>query len=98
MLGPDVLDSARFPEITFRSTTVEPAGAGRWRVTGELRLHGRVRSLAVTVAGRDGHYLGTFALRQRDFGIEPISLAGGTVKVKDELMIEFDIVPVHEAS
>ncbi len=35
MLGPKVLDTARFPEIHFRSTAVEPAGAGRWSVTGE---------------------------------------------------------------
>jgi hypothetical protein len=31
-------------------------------------------------------------LRQTDYGIAPISVAGGTVKVKDELKIDFDIV------
>jgi hypothetical protein len=38
--------------------------------------------------------VGHFApfLRQSDFGILPISIAGGTVKVKDEVTIEFDIV------
>jgi len=30
-------------------------------------------------------------LKQRDFGIAPISIAGGTVKVKDEVLIEFEI-------
>ena len=92
MLGPDVLDSERFPEITFKSTVVEPAGNDRWRVMGELILHGRARPLSVTVTERAGHYLGSFALKQRDFGIEPVSIAGGVVKVKDELTIEFDIV------
>jgi polyisoprenoid-binding protein YceI len=92
MLGPDVLDSERFPEITFKSTVVEPAGNSRWRVTGELILHGRARPLSVTVTERAGHYLGSFALKQCDFGIEPVSIAGGVVKVKDELTIEFDIV------
>jgi polyisoprenoid-binding protein YceI len=92
MLGPEVLDSARFPEIAFRSTTVEPGGTGHWRVTGDLRLHGRVRSVTAAVVERDGHYLGSLALKQRDFGIEPISIAVGTVKVKDALKLEFDIV------
>ena len=95
MLGPDVLDSTRFPEITFKSTIVEPAGDHRWRVSGDLSLHGTTRSVSVTVEERDGHYLGSFVLKQRDFGIEPISIAGGTVKVKDELKVEFDIVPAR---
>jgi hypothetical protein len=30
-------------------------------------------------------------LKQRDFGITPVSVAGGTVKVKDQVKIEFDI-------
>jgi len=92
MLGPEVLDSERFPEITFTSTVVERAGNDRWRVTGNLILHGRKRPLSVTVTERDGHYFGTFALKQRDFGIEPVRVAGGVVRVKDELTVEFDIV------
>jgi hypothetical protein len=32
-------------------------------------------------------------LKQRDFGITPVSIAGGTVKVKNELTIDFDIRP-----
>jgi hypothetical protein len=39
-----------------------------------------------------GRYVGRFALKQRDFGITPVSIAGGTVRVKDELKIEFDIL------
>jgi hypothetical protein len=31
-------------------------------------------------------------LKQTDFGITPISIGGGTVKVKNELRIDFDIV------
>jgi len=38
----------------------------------------------------NGGYAGRLALKQRDFGITPVSIAGGTVKVK-ELTIEFDI-------
>src|SRR5450631_3035780 len=34
------------------------------------------------------------SFKQSNFGISPISIAGGAVKVKDEVKIEFDIVPV----
>ena len=92
MHGPDVLDSARYPDIRFTSTRIAPDGADRWRVIGDLTLHGTSRPLTLVVVRRDGHFRGTVSIRQRDFGIRPISIAGGTVKVKDELQIDFDIV------
>jgi polyisoprenoid-binding protein YceI len=92
MLGPGVLDSAKYPDIAFASTAIESAGPNRWTVTGRLSIHGVTRLTTVSVAQEDGRYRGTVALKQRDFGIEPISIAGGTVKVKDELKVEFDIV------
>jgi polyisoprenoid-binding protein YceI len=81
-----------FPDIQFESTAVEAGGTGRWTVTGRLTVHGVTRSTTFPLTERDGHYRGSVALKQRDFGIEPISIVGGTVKVKDELRIEFDIV------
>lgn len=93
MLGAEVLDSATYPDIEFGSTVIEPAGADRWMVTGRLTIHGVTRSTTFAVSQRDGRYRGTAVLKQRDFGIEPISIVGGTVKVKDELKVEFDIVP-----
>jgi hypothetical protein len=30
-------------------------------------------------------------LKQTDFGITPVTVVGGTVKVKDEVKIEFEI-------
>lgn len=93
MLGPKVLDTARFPEIHFRSTAVEAAGSGRWSVTGDLTLHGQTHSVKLEVRGLNGHYQGTAELRQKDFGIEPIVVGGGAIKVKNELRVEFDIVP-----
>ncbi len=95
MDGPEVLDSSRFPEIAFQSTGVEQAGADHWTVRGHLTLHGQTRPVSVNVALKDGHYQGSAALKQRDFGIAPVSIAGGTVKVKDEVKVEFDIVLVR---
>src|SRR5262249_27633363 len=56
MQGPSVLDSAHFPEISFRSVGVKSTGNDLWEVHGNLTLHGQVRSLIMTVALRDGHY------------------------------------------
>ena len=91
MLGPEVLDSERFPEIVFKSTAVELNGAGRWTVRGDLKLHGQMRPVAVDVSYRAGHYTGQATLKQTEFGIKPVSIAGGTVKVKDAVRVEFDI-------
>lgn len=95
MEGPAVLDSERFPEISFRSTRVEQLGNDHWKVHGDLTLHGQMNPVMVDVALKDAHYLGSSVLKQRNFGITPISLAGGTVKVKDEVKIEFDITFVQ---
>ena len=94
MLGPEVLDSIRFPEITFESTHVGQEHEGRIRVDGLLSLHGVTKPVSVLAQVENGRYTGRFALKQRDFGITPVSIAGGAVKVKDELTIEFDILTV----
>jgi polyisoprenoid-binding protein YceI len=92
MLGADVLDSEKYPDIVFTSTAIESVGPDRWTVTGRLSIHGVTRPTTVSVARQDSRYRGTVVLKQRDFGIEPISIVGGTVKVKDEFKVEFDIV------
>jgi polyisoprenoid-binding protein YceI len=74
------------------SSRVDPEGEDRWRVAGELAIHGQTRTVTLTVTLRAGQNRGATVIRQRDFGIEPISIAGGTVKVKDELSVESDIV------
>jgi len=93
MLGPEVLDVDAYPQITFASTAVQPNGADRWTVEGDLAIHGKTKRVSFDAARSSGTYRGSVRIRQRDFGITPISIAGGTVKVKDELLIEFVIVP-----
>ena len=91
MEGPQVLDSGRFPEIHFQSTSVEPKGTNEWQVQGNLDLHGQTHPITVDVALRDGRYRGTVTLKQTAFGIKPVTIARGTVKVKDEIKVEFEI-------
>ena len=86
------LESARYPEIEFRSTRVEKRADGTWSVTGTLSLHGVTRPVTVAVQRQNGAYQGRALLRQSEFGIKPIRAAGGLVKVKDELEINFRVV------
>ncbi|HEV2198972.1 MAG TPA: YceI family protein [Bryobacteraceae bacterium] len=86
-----VLESQKYPEIRFRSTSVTPMGRQAWRVAGTLTLHGVSKAVAVEVR-RDGDvYAGSARLKQTEFGIQPVSIAGGVVKVKNELDITFKI-------
>ena len=92
MLGASVLDSKHYPEIHFTSTQVRGNGDGHWVVTGILTLHGETQPVTAEVSRTKGHYTGSATLSQRQFGIKPISIAGGAIKVKDQIKIEFDIV------
>lgn len=91
MLGPDVLDVAHFPKISFESTRATTGPNAQLTVTGRLFIHGVTRPITLSVRSETGRYLGTCTIKQRDFGITPVTVGGGTVKVKDELKIDFDI-------
>ncbi|HEV7220827.1 MAG TPA: YceI family protein [Terriglobales bacterium] len=95
MEGAEVLDVEHFPKISYDSTTITKTGDAHWEVRGNLNLHGRTQPVVVMVSLENGHYRGSASFKQSDFGIIPIRIAGGTVKVKDEVKIEFDILPVQ---
>lgn len=95
MEGNAVLDVEHFPEISYRSTAITKTGDAHWEVRGDLNLHGKNQPVAVEVSLEAGHYRGSASFEQSNFGISPVRIAGGTVKVKDEVKIEFDIVPVQ---
>lgn len=96
----EVLEVSNFPEITFKSNSVNATktGEGQYqaRISGEISLHGVSRPLTIASQLEFGdkllHAKGNFALKQSSFGIKPVSVAGGTIKVKDEVKFVFDIV------
>lgn len=47
--GPDFLDVANHPALTFRSTAVSPRGGGEYQVEGELTLRGTSRPVTLSV-------------------------------------------------
>jgi len=100
MAGDKVLDVARFASIEFRSRQVSGRraadGAYELQVAGELSLHGVTKPLTVPVrvevSGGTLTATGRATVAQRAFGIEPVTAGGGTVKVKNEVGIDFRIV------
>jgi polyisoprenoid-binding protein YceI len=47
--SPDFFDAAKFPTATFTSTSVAAAGEGKWKVAGDLALHGVTRPVVLDV-------------------------------------------------
>jgi len=93
----DVLGVSKYPSILFTSTSIEIGGAAnQLRVHGNLTIRDKTQPVVVPLNFKkldDGTYqaVGKYSFKQTSFGIKPIQLAGGTVKVKDELESEFEI-------
>ncbi|HEY6988251.1 MAG TPA: YceI family protein [Bryobacteraceae bacterium] len=99
MDGPGVLDVHGFPEIHFRSTAASrQSGGNRWSVRGNLDLHGQTRPVVLEITENDGWFLGSATLRLRNYGISPPAAAGGSVKVKDEIKLDFKVATVTQPS
>jgi len=92
MKSDKVLDPAQFPEITFASTSAEGTDPKHFVVRGNLSLHGVTKPIELKVSCSEGRCSGKFTLKQTEFGITPVKIAGGAVRVKDPIEIEFDIV------
>ncbi len=109
MLGPEVLDTARFPTAMFEVTAARkhvsknpPATGQEYLVEGDFTLHGvkrPVKFIAVAEAAEGWtHLRGRFAIRQTDFGIKPFTAALGAVGITNELTIYGDLRVVPESA
>lgn len=90
-----VLESETYPLISFHSVKIQKTGADHWIVSGDLTLHGQTKPIQADVRIGDGAYTGHAKIKQTDFGMNPVSVAGGVVKVKNELEIYFVVVPLR---
>ncbi|MEK6636073.1 MAG: YceI family protein [Planctomycetota bacterium] len=87
----DVLHPAKYPTINFRSTGIQE-NEGVYRVKGDLTLHGVTRPLEFDVKTTTGSDLkGKVTILQKDFGIKPYKALLGTLKVKNEVDIAFEL-------
>ncbi len=86
------LEIRKFPEIAFKSSRVDKLAGDQWKVDGDLSLHGITKPVVLNVKRAGDSYTGHATLKQTDFGIKPISVGGGMIKVKDQVEIDFTIV------
>lgn len=91
-----VLETSKFPKITFRSVGVSNVNGASLTVNGDLTLHGVTKRIAVPVTlaatPQQLRATGKYVLKQTDFGITPYSAAGGSIKVKNEVILSFNLV------
>ena len=96
----EVLESLKYPSITFESRRVSTTKLGenlyRVAMVGDLTLHGVTRQVSLTaqaVIGEDTlRCIGEFTILQTDFAMNIVSVAGSTLRLKDELRLGFFII------
>lgn len=95
-----VLEVGRFPMAVFESkqVAVQKQNSDQWQahVNGELTFHGFTQNLLIAARvmymGTMMRIAGEFPLRQSDYGIKPVSFAGGALRLKDDLKFSFELV------
>ena len=105
--GPNFLDADKYPTITFKSKKFEPAGTDKWKITGDLTLHGVTKEVVLDVDGpspiikdqkgtaRVGASA-TTTISRKDFGMTwNKALDAGGVLVGDEVAISIDIEAIE---
>jgi len=101
----EVLESDSFPQIVYETSRVSASKTAEgqyWAaITGELAMHGVTKtqpiSARLSVNGTALRATGEFSVRQSDYEIRPVSAVGGTVRLKDELKLSFDITARKQA-
>ena len=96
----ELLETDRFPEIVYESSEVrlekQKEDLYRASVVGKLNLHGVTSNqefFSQVALGVDtARAYGNFSLRQSDYNIPIASIAGGTLKLHDELKFSFYVV------
>jgi polyisoprenoid-binding protein YceI len=99
---------AKYPTLTFRSTRVEPAGAGKLNVTGDLTIHGVTKQVVLDVAGPSAvvkdpkgnsrvAISATTKINRQDFGVKwNATMDGGGAVVGDDVNITIDLEMIKQ--
>ena len=105
----DFLEVATYPTITFKSTQITREGEDRYRVAGELTIHGVTRQVTLDVEGgarvadpwggtRTGFSART-SISRKDYGLTwNVALEAGGFVVGDKLDISLEIEAVKKAA
>lgn len=83
------LQTDRYREIAFRSTSVQPQGDTGATVQGELTLAGTTRPVEMQISlDGGGQAKASMTVQQTQWGIKPFSAMMGALKVRDAIDIE----------
>ena len=101
----DFFDVEKFPTASFRSTKVEGLAGDRYRITGNLTLHGVTKAVVLDAtyegSGKDpwggerAGFVASTSIDRRDFGLEwnkALETGGLLVGEKVELTLEVEAV------
>jgi polyisoprenoid-binding protein YceI len=99
--SPNFFDVQKYPTITFQSTKVELAGAGKLKVTGDLTIHGVTKPVTLDVDGPSApikdpwgnQRMGASAatkINRMDFGV-----SADPGMVGDEITLTLDVEMIH---
>ena len=98
--SPDFFDVAQFPKMTFKSKKIEKAGDGKYKVTGDLTMHGVTKEVVLEVEGpskpitmgntKAGAHA-TARIKRKDFGITwNKAMDGGGVVVGEDVDVTIE--------
>jgi polyisoprenoid-binding protein YceI len=103
--SPDFFDVEKFPTASFKSTRIEREGGDRFRVTGDLTLHGVTRPVVLNATyegtgkdpwgGERAGFSASLTIDRKDFGLEwnkALETGGLLVGEKVELTLEVEAV------
>jgi polyisoprenoid-binding protein YceI len=101
--SPNFFDVAKYPTITFKSTKVEKAGDMKYKVTGNLTIHGMTKEVVLDVEGSPKSITDPYGMtrvggvaktriNRTDFGLKwNAPLETGGVVVGEEVDITIDL-------
>lgn len=103
--SPDFFDVAKYPQITFKSTSMKPNGKGKtsYNLEGDLTMHGVTKHVSLLAIGasktvkdpygniKNGFKV-TGTLNRKDFGLSwNAALEAGGVAVSEEVKLDMNI-------
>jgi len=101
LLGPALLDAARFPTLHLESVAIEAGGEG-YVATARIDVAGKGRHVRVpaTIERKDRDLVisGAFVLTHAELGLEPFSAALGALRVREDMEIAYRLVASEDAS
>jgi len=103
----DFFDVEKFPKMTFKSKKIQKAGDGRYKVIGDLTLHGVTKEVVLDVEGptapvtmgttKAGAHA-TTRLNRKDFGITwNKAMDGGGVVLGEDVDVTIDVEAVKKS-